>query len=82
MKKIILTELLIFLITAGISVGLYHFVYGIDLSINDQFDLVFYNFKRLTIIYIIAMYFFHSNLFSIKSYALDLFQISKTIYFC
>lgn len=58
MKKIILTEILIFILTAGLSVGLYQIFYGIDLSCNNYFDMLLFETRRLYLIYEIVTLFF------------------------
>lgn len=58
MKKIVLTEILVLIFTVGLSVGLYHFFYGINLRCNNYFDILLFETRRLYLIYEIVTLFF------------------------
>lgn len=77
MKKIILTEILIFLVIAGISVGLYQLFFGIDLSVNNYFDLMIYDIKRMYIIYGIVICLFLPIYLVLNFFRLIYFRFQK-----
>jgi hypothetical protein len=58
MKRTILTELVIIILIAGISTGLFHLIYGIDLSYDNYFDMLLFEVRRMMVIFGIVGHFF------------------------
>lgn len=77
MKKTILTELTLIVLTAGISVGLYHLIYHINLTSNNYFDMLTVEMRRASLITDIASMFFLPIYMAINLIRLIYFKFLK-----
>ncbi len=81
MKKIILTEIAIFIVTAGLSVLLYQIFYGIDLGCKNYFDMLLFQIRRFYLIYEIIKLFFIPIYLSFNLIRLVYFKFQKIYIF-
>ena len=58
MMKAVLTEIVLFCLIAGFSVGLYQIIYGINLGFDNYLDMLTFEARRLTIVLEILGIFF------------------------
>jgi hypothetical protein len=77
MKKIILTEICLIILTAALSTGLYHIFYGIDLSYNNYFDMLLFEVWRAYLFYAIFSNFFLPIYLAINLGRLIYFKFQK-----
>ena len=77
MKKTILTEICIVILTIGISVGLYQIFYGIDLSFGNYFDMMTFELRRDSLTFGITSQFFLPIYISINIIRLIYYKFLK-----